>query len=445
MPTITLPANSWRPRDYQLPAWKYLERGGKRAICIWHRRAGKDDVCLHWAASSAMQRVGNYWHMLPEASQARKAIWEAVNPHTGLRRIDEAFPRELRETTREQEMMIRFVNGSTWQVVGSDNYNSLVGSPPIGIVFSEWALADPASWAYLRPILLENDGWALFITTPRGRNHAARFYFGAKDDPLWFTDIRKATDTSVFTADQLDQELNEYIREFGPDEGESRFNQEYLCDFEAAIPGAYYARLMRQAEEDGRIGNVPYEPSLPVYISWDLGVGDSTALWFAQVLGREVRLIDYYETSGVGLDHYVKMLREKPYVYANDILPHDIEVRELSSGKSRLETLYSLGRRDARVLGNVKVDDGINAARNLIPRCWFDARRCERGIDALRQYRREWDDKNKVFKPRPLHDWTSHPADSFRYLALGLPGQYDEPEDDDHFLEDYDRSDSTGY
>jgi phage terminase large subunit len=172
MATITLP-HKWSPRPYQKRLWSYLEGGGKRAIEIAHRRWGKDDVALHWAACAAMQRPASYWHMLPNYSQARKAIWTAVNPHTGKRRIDEAFPAAIRSATLENEMFIRFKNGSTWQVIGSDNYDSLVGTPPAGIVFSEWARANPASWGYLAPILLENDGWALFITTPIGRNHCA--------------------------------------------------------------------------------------------------------------------------------------------------------------------------------------------------------------------------------------------------------------------------------
>src|SRR5215475_7704425 len=180
-----LPAGGWQPRAYQRKLWDYLERGGKRAVAIWHRRAGKDEICLHWAAVAAHQRVGVYWHMLPEQAQARKAIWDAVNPWTGQRRINEAFPRELRESTRETDMAIRFRSGSLWELVGSDNYNSLVGSPPIGVVFSEYALADPSAWGYLRPILAENGGWSLFITTPRGRNHASTFYEAARADDTW--------------------------------------------------------------------------------------------------------------------------------------------------------------------------------------------------------------------------------------------------------------------
>ena len=168
---IILP-NRWRPRDYQRRLWDYLETGGKRAVAVWHRRAGKDEVCLHWAACAAMQRVGNYWHMLPEASQARKAIWDAINPHTGRRRIDEAFPPSIRVGQRDDDMRIKLASGSVWQVVGSDNFNSLVGSPPTGLVFSEYSLTNPAAWDYLRPILAENGGWCVFMMTPRGRNHA---------------------------------------------------------------------------------------------------------------------------------------------------------------------------------------------------------------------------------------------------------------------------------
>lgn len=176
MTEITLPANGWTPRVYQKPLWGYLENGGKRAISIWHRRAGKDDVFLHWAATAAFRRQASYWHCLPEYEQARKAIWTAVNPHTGKRRIDEAFPPELVANRDEQQMFIRFINGSTWQVIGSDRYNSLVGAGVAGVTFSEWALCNPSAWGYIRPMIEENNGFAGFITTPRGRNHAKSLY-----------------------------------------------------------------------------------------------------------------------------------------------------------------------------------------------------------------------------------------------------------------------------
>lgn len=417
MSIVRLP-NNWGPREYQRGLWAHLEGGGLRAYEVAHRRWGKDDVALHWTATAAHQRVGTYWHMLPEASQARKAIWEAVNPHTGKARIDEAFPRETRETTRGNEMFIKFRCGSTWQVVGSDNYNSLVGAPPVGLVLSEWALADPNAWAYLQPILEENGGWALFITTPRGRNHAATFYESCKAEPGWWVEKQTAEETGVFSQEQLDRIRREYIANYG-DDGEQRFLQEYFCSFDAGVVGAYYSREMQRAEDDKRLCSVPYDPSAPVYTAWDLGIGDSTAIWFLQVCGRELHLIDYIERSGVGLDAYARDIKERPYVYQDHILPHDAEARELGSGKSRVETLEGYGIKSV-IAPKLAVDDGIQAARSLIARCWFDETKCKRGIDALRQYRREWDDKLKIFKSRPLHDWASHGADAFRYLAIGL-------------------------
>lgn len=418
MQQIVLP-NNWNPRAYQIPAWQALERGVKRVLLLWHRRAGKDDVCLHWAATQAMQRVGNYWHMLPEYAQARKSVWDAVNPHTGRKRIDEAFPLEIRKRTRSQDMFIEFVNGSTWQLVGSDTYNSLVGSPPVGVTASEWALADPAAWAYLRPILRENGGWAVFITTPRGRNHVHRMFEGAKDDPDWFVQRLTARDTGTLTADELEKERQEYIREYGADDGDNLFAQEYLCDFDAAIIGAYYAKLMRAVEQDGRMTRVPYEPLSLVHTAWDLGLSDSTAIWFFQIVGKEIRVIDYLENSGQPLDWYVGELYKKPYRYGDDFLPHDARARELQTGRSRQETLESLGRR-VQIVPNMSVADGINAVRTVLPRCWIDRERCQLGADALSQYRREWDQQRKIYHDRPFHDWTSHAADAFRYLALSV-------------------------
>ena len=424
MPTVQLP-NHWEPRPYQEKAWAYLEAGGLRSCLVWHRRSGKDEVALHRTACAAFERVGNYWHMLPLANQARKAIWEAVNPHSGKRRIDEAFPLEVRANTRDDEMFIRFVNGSTWQVVGSDNFESLVGSPPVGLVFSEWAQANPNAWAILRPILLENKGWALFITTPRGRNHAHKTLEIAKKEPSWYGEVLTVKDTNVFSPELLEAEHREMLEQYGAEHGENVFQQEYHCSFDAAIMGAYYAKLMSGAADDKRIARVPYDPKLQVVTAWDLGIGDPTAIWFCQRLGQEVRLIDYYETSGVGLDHYVKLLREKPYVYDLHCLPHDVEAAEMGTGRTRLETLVSLGlnRAQIKVIPAAPVEDGINAARLLIPRCWFDAEKCARGIEALQQYRAEFDDKLKTLKSRPLHDWTSHGADAFRYLAQGIAPQ----------------------
>jgi phage terminase large subunit len=418
MPTIRIP-NGWSPRRYQSSIWNFLERGGKRALAIWHRRAGKDDIGLHWAAVSALSRIGTYWHMLPEAEQARKAIWRAVDPHRGARRIDIAFPKEIRARTRDQEMNIEFRNGSIWQVVGSDNFNSLVGSPPIGVVFSEWPLADPQAWAFLSPILEENGGWAIFNGTPRGPNHGKRLFEFARRQPDWFCEKLTAHETGIFSAEQLKRIKRDYEGTFGPDAGGALFEQEYECSFEAAVLGAYYGRLMADAERERRVIGVPYDPNALVWTAWDLGISDATAIWFAQVVGREIHLIDYYESSGVELAHYAHVVRDKKYVYGGHLVPHDAKARELGTGKTRLETLAALGL-GSTIVPVHSVADGINAARSILPKCWFDLEKTTRGVEALKLYRANYDEKGQTLRERPVHDWASHGADAFRCLAMGL-------------------------
>lgn len=424
---IIIPHN-WTPRDYQIPVFQAFDQGIKRFVLRWHRRAGKDDVCLHIGAREAFRRVGNYWHMLPAYAQARKAIWDAVNPHTGKKRIDEAFPKELRKRTNNQEMIIEFVNGSTWQVLGSDNYDNLVGASPAGIIFSEYALANPAAWDYFRPMLAENHGFAFFISTVRGYNHFYQLGEYAKTSKEWFFQEVSADTSGVFTAETLQRELEEIQAKRGEDEGLSIFRQEYFNDPNAAIPGAYYAKIIAKLKDAGQITSVPYEPNLPVTTAWDLGIGDSTAIWFAQQVGKEVRIIDHLENSGVGLDWYVKQLSNKPYVYHEHLLPHDANVSELGTGKRRIDTLRDLGLNKTRVLPALSVDDGINAVRLLLPRCWFDKTKTEKGLNCLINYQREYDEKLQTFKDRPLHDWSSHSSDGFRYLAIGLKPVRERPQ-----------------
>lgn len=419
---IELP-NLWTPRAYQEPLWKYMHGGGKRAIAIWPRRHGKDDLALHYTACAAHERVGVYWHLLPQQNQARKAIWDAVNPHTGRRRIDDAFPQALRETTREQDMLIRFKTGSTWQVIGSDNYDALVGTPPIGVVFSEWALSNPQAWSLIRPILLENGGWAIFITTPRGRNHAHRMFQMAEQSEEWFAERLTSDHTGVFTPEALETERAELISERGEADGEAIFAQEYMTSWSAALPGAYYAKLIDKAEADGRIGFVPYNPQKQVHTAWDLGRNDATVIWFAQHNGAGWDLIDYYANTSVGIDHYVKVVSEKEYIYGEHLLPHDAENEQLVSTSGSIEeTVKSMGLKNVRVVPRTKsVANDINEVRQIIPVCRFDKDKCEKGLDALRSYRRVWDEKLKAYRDTPLHDWASDPADAFRTLAIGKP------------------------
>lgn len=416
MPEIDLP-NNWTPRAYQLPLWNYLEGGGKRAAACWHRRAGKDDIGLNFSAVSAFERPANYWHMLPEYSQARKAIWEAVDPHTGIKRIDQAFPRELRKKTNDHEMFIEFINGASWRVVGSDRFDSLVGAGPAGIVFSEWSLSNPRAWGVLAPMLEENNGWSLFIYTARGNNHGHSTIELGKTAPGWFSQVLKASDTTVFTAEQLARIRAEYIA-LDSQNGESLYEQEYECNFGAAIHGAYWAKEMQKAEETGRITNVDVDPSVDVRTAWDLGVRDATAIWFFQELHGGLNVVDYYEASGVGLDHYAEIIRSKGYKIGPCLVPHDAKVKEWGSGRTRIEQMEALGL-VPHLLPNHGLMDGIGAARETLARCRFDRQRCASGLQALRQYRAEYDEERKVLKPTPLHDWSSHGADAFRYLAMG--------------------------
>jgi phage terminase large subunit len=418
---IELPV-SWRPRDYQLALWRYLQGGGKRAINIWHRRAGKDDVCLHWAARSMVIKPATYWHMLPEYAQGRKAIWTAINPHTGVRRIDEAFPKELRANTNEQEMFIRFRNGATWQVVGSDNFNSIVGSPPLGVTFSEWALANPAAWGYLAPILVENDGWALFITTSRGRNHAKSMLDMARGTPGWHAEVLTIDDTQAMSHEAVELQRSEYHGIFGADAGDALIEQEYYCSFEAAILGAYWGKELAAAEHQGRIANVEPDPVLPVHTAWDLGIGDSMAIWLWQsVPGGQIRVFDHYESHGHGMAHYVDELNRRQaswgFTWGDDYVPHDAKARMLDEqGRTRIQVLFGLKRKPVVVADHKKMD-GINAVRVTLPRVWFDAKRCAKGLECLRQYRADWDEKNRTFRDEPKHDFSSHSSDAFRYLC----------------------------
>lgn len=418
MPAIELP-NNWQPRRYQFKLWNALQNEGKRrAIEIAHRRWGKDDVILHHTAIEAHKRVATYWHCLPEYAQARKAIWAAVNPHTGKRRIDEAFPLELRDSTNDQEMFIRFKNGSTWQVIGSDRYNSLVGAGVAGVVFSEWALCNPSAWAYISPMMRENNGWAVFITTPRGRNHAYSMFNAARANPDWFAELSSISDTRALPPDVLNEiRQTDYIDLFGEDLGSAQFEQEYHCSFEAAIPGAYYGREITAAERAGRITSVPIDPDYPVHTAWDLGKGDNMAIWCFQIIGSQIRVVDYLSGQASYIPDYCALLNARGY-HGHDIVPHDAKVAEIGTGRTRVETMIE-HKRKPRLCADHRVDDGISAVRHTLPLCWFDSEKTEAGLSALRAYQREWDDDKKTFKLTPRHDWASHGADAFRYLAMG--------------------------
>jgi phage terminase large subunit len=414
-----------RVRWYQRPFHEYLvNTPGARAIEIAHRRWGKDEIVLAATCQLAHQRVASYWHCLPEYEQGRKALWNAINAHTGKRRIDEAFPPEIRESKDEQQMLIKLKCGSTWQIIGSDRYDATVGAGVAGIAYSEWALANPSAWAYHRPMLEENNGWAAFITTPRGRNHAKSMFDMAKANPRWFAEVSTVHDTGALSPQQIAESLEEYIALYGEDIGRAQFEQEYECSFNAAILGAFYAREMVAVRKEGRIiGEVEALPGRYVHKAWDIGVRDDTSIWWFQVQGGQVVILDCYTDSGAGVDHYAeyvqKTCEERGWLAGIDFVPHDAAQRQwaLPGARTIIQQMESYGLKPERVPDATKLN-GINAARKTLACTVFHPRCEDVGISALEQYRREWDDEKKTFKANEVHDWTSHLADAFRYLAL---------------------------
>ena len=395
----------YRPRALQAEVHRSLKRFN---VLVCHRRFGKTVMCINQLIASAAKRGATherprYAYIAPLYKQAKAVAWDYLKAYTsnipGIHR-------------HEAELRVDMPNGARISLYGADNPDALRGLYLDGVVLDEYAHMRPVLWGeVIRPAIADREGYAIFIGTPAGRNEFHRIYEVGRADAGWFAARYRVSETGVLPADELAQARKQMTPE--------QYEQEFECSFQAAILGAYYGKLLGAADAEGRIGCVPWEPSVPVYTAWDLGIGDSTTIWFAQAVGRELRLIDYYEASGEALAHYVKRLKEKPYIYGEHFAPHDISVRELGTGKSRLEVARELGIR-FRIVPKLPVDDGINAVRAMIPKCWFDAEKCSDGIEALRRYRSEFDERRRVFAARPLHDWTSHPADAFRYLSLGL-------------------------
>ena len=394
----------YKPRDLQLEIHNNLKRFN---VLVCHRRFGKTVLCINELfkrAAMCRKDRPRFAYIAPLFRQAKQVAWDYLKHYS----------RPLPGTVaNEAELRVDLPNGARVQLFGADNPDALRGIYLDGVVLDEYGQMRPQLWTeVIRPALTDREGYAIFIGTPKGRNAFHDLYQSALANPAWFAALYRASETRVLPGYEL-----EAARQ---DMSEDEYAQEFECSFEAAIVGAYYGKLINQADIDGRIGNVPWDPAVLVHTAWDLGIGDSTAIWFIQQVGREVRWIDYHEASGEALSYYARVLKEKPYVYGEHLLPHDGGARELGTGKTRQETLASLGI-DTRVSTLQAVDDGINAVRNLIPRSWFDRTKCERGLEALRNYRRDWNDQMGTFKPRPRHDWASHGADAARIGAAGLP------------------------
>lgn len=405
--------DKFKPRIYQLPIFDALEnKGYKRVLAILPRRAGKDICGLNLMIRAALKTIGVYYYIFPTYAQGKKVLYDGIN-NDGQRFLD-YIPPELIASANSQEMKIKLVNGSLLQVVGSDNYDSLMGTNPRGVIFSEYALQDPRAYQFIRPILTANNGWALFLSTPRGKNHLWELFQIAKNSPEWFCYKLTIEDTGHIPLHEIERERAEGIM------SEDLIQQEYYTSFTMGVEGAYYAKYLDRMRLQGQIGIVPWESAFKVHVCFDLGLRDSTALIFYQTIGQTVRLIDCYENSKEGLEHYIKVIQQRPYTYGKYIAPHDIKVREFTSGMSRLEKARQLGI-PFIVAPDLSIEDGIEAVRSSFSKVWIDERNCSPILKALGNYRQEYDIKKKVYKSQPLHDWSSHFADCMRYLCISLP------------------------
>lgn len=399
----------YRPRKLIKP---YHNRKERYAIIVAHRRFGKTVAAINDLIKDALTidrpqvRVA---YIAPYYRQAKAIAWDYLLEYT--KDIDGV-------EYNVAELRADFPNGARFRLFGADNPDSLRGLYFDHVVLDEPADFPQRAWpTVIRPSLADRKGRATFIGTPKGKNQFYETFINAQKDDNWYCSMLRASETDILDA----EELAEAKKAMGDD----RYEQEFECSFEASIVGAYYAKEMKTARQDGRITTVPYDPSIGVVSAWDLGIGDSTAIWMAQYAGQEIRLIDYYENSGVGLDHYAKELSNRGYHFTDHILPHDVQVKELGTGKSRIETLSNLGIQNVTIAPRLSVDDGIQAVRSMLNKCWFDENKCERGVEALTQYRREFDEKLKHWRGRPLHDWTSHGSDAMRYLAIGKRDTYE--------------------
>lgn len=405
--------NRFKPRDYQNPILDAIvNKGFKRVIAIMPRRAGKDVTAFNLCIRECLKKTCVIYYVFPTYAQGKKVIWDSIT-NDGDRILD-YIPPGVVDSKNSQEMKIRFTNGSLLQIVGSDNFDSLMGTNPQGVVFSEYALQDPRAYQYIRPILTANGGWALFISTPRGKNHLYELYQIAQHSPEWFAMKLTVDDTHHISMREIEKERAEGIM------SEDLIQQEYYTSFTMGVEGAYYAKYVDKMRIDNRIGDVPWEVAFKVFTVWDIGVRDQTSIIFAQSIGTTVRIIDCYENSKEGLEHYVKVLESKPYSYSKHIAPHDIRVKEWGSGLTRLEKARQLGV-NFMIAPDLSIIDGIEAVRTTLGKIWIDQAKCANLIRALENYRQEYDAKKRVYKTMPLHDIYSHFADAMRYLCISLP------------------------
>jgi len=357
------------------------------------------------------KRKGAYWHIYPTFAQARKAIWEGFTAD-GNRILDLVFPREIVKSRNETEMKIELRNGTIWRLIGSDKIE-VVGAGPVGVVFSEYAMANPLAWNLIAPMLMENSGWAAFITTPRGHNHAYELYQLAKQNPAdWFCELQTLRDTKAYDPEKT------IASERASGRPEALIRQEYLCDWSAANVGSVWGDLLEALENRGGVADFEHERD-GVYTSWDLGHTDATAIWFWRL--NEHRLpdiIDHYEAIGKPMSHYFQAVDSKGYTYVKHWLPHDAKAKTLQTGSSIVEQALAHWGYQVEIAPRLSLSDGIQAGRWLLQQPIRFHSRCETGLKALKHYHYDYDEETKAFSMRPDHDWSSHSADSFRYMSV---------------------------
>jgi hypothetical protein len=392
----------YKPREHQLALHEALDNN-RFVVGVMHRRFGKTVAAINQIVKQAIEcqlEAPRYAYVAPTYAQAKRIAFDYLVKYT----------RPLGAVANISELRVDFW-GRRISLYGAENPDSLRGGYYDGVVLDEVGDMNPKIWnEILRPALADRLGWALFIGTPKGNNHFKDLRDRAEKTEDWALVEFKASQTQIIPEKELWSSRQEM--------GEDKYQQEFECSFSAAVEGSYFGQIINDLEAKSRITTIDRDDLCKSFVAWDLGMGDSTCLWVAQLAGKEVRLIDCIENHGVGLDWYVSWLRENKYEGFAQILPHDVEVRELGTGKSRKEVLNEAGL-EITVAPRLSVADGIQAVRRLLPRCWFD-HKTKPGLDAIRNYRREYNEKQQVFYDKPLHDWSSHYSDAFRYLAIGL-------------------------
>jgi phage terminase large subunit len=409
-------------RPYQYDAWKAIERGCKRLVCCWHRGCGKDLLFLNALIAQMVEHPAVYLHCFPKYSQGKRAVWNSVHEtHAGeMMQYLDHIPQKMIKHKNSSEMTIQLHNGSIYCVMGMDGKNATQarGMNPKFVILSEYAYMDPEAWYTLEPRISQNNGTAVFLSTPNGQNHFYKLYNYAKTQPKeYFTSLLSVDDTLALDSHHIENLRNEGVPE-------DFIQQEYFCSFTRGAEGSYYGKQIQKARDDDRITSLPIVSDLPCSTAWDIGIGDSTSIWIYQHLNNgKINLIQYYENQGEGIEHYIKWLDrwkiDNSVLWERHFVPHDMANKQFATGNELVQTARQMGM-EMTVVPKKSIEEGIQCVRSTLSLCSFDEKRCKKGIECLDFYRKKWNDILKVYNDEPLHDKYSHGADAFRYLCMGL-------------------------